>query len=473
MDGTRLTNITSLLRDIEFTIPYVDLNDNGQLTFFLRNPTSGRDDVYLYAGAIFKNITANSNVSAMRPQVNNQGRVGFVGRNGQYSHVYLYNRDMVTDITPDLEANVYLDDLSLNHKGQIVFSDKYNIYLAQPNKPPIAEASNNLIVAPGYAVKPDGSGSLDPEGDSLSYRWLMVAKPVGSEAYLSDHTRASPILITDLTGIYEVQLIVSDGIDESRPDKVIITSTAPDQGPIAYAGSDQVVITGSTVILDGANSYSSGKDDLDYSWSLISKPEESKASLSNTGGNKCALSVDVDGIYEVHLIVNNDQSVSEPDTVTITALGQDSKIRVATNKAPYTSGDTLELYIWTGNATLAPEVKADVFMGIGFPNGRLYFFDPTLGLKQSDPNDPSTFIPFAQGATLSPGFIFATSTQMNADSDGNGKLDAYRLFSVTLPATLPLGEYFAFAALAETGTVQKGNPQTISKVSLSSFSFSP
>jgi hypothetical protein len=60
---------------------------------------------------------------------------------------------------------------------------------------------------------------------------------------------------------------------------------------------------------------------------------------------------------------------------------------------------------------------------------------------------------------------------MTADSDGNGKPDSYRLYSVTLPPSLPPGTYFAFAALAEPGSAQAGAPQLIGPISLSYFAF--
>lgn len=480
-DGEKFSNITSHLT-VSSSNP--SLNNNGQIAFEGFDDATGRRDIYLYDGKQITNITAKLAFSTSSPVLNDYGQIAFkkwireataVGSPAYIvlpaEEVYFYNGSKIIEVIHQIKVD-YLD-LSLNNQGQIAFSDKYNIYLAQPNKSPIAEASNNQKVVPGSTVKLDGSGSSDPEDDPLSYSWFLVAKPAGSNAYLADQNKSSPSLLTDLAGIYEVQLVVGDGIDESAPDKVIITAVGPKQGPVAYGGPDQVVSTGSTVILNGANSYSPNDDDLVYNWSIISKPDDSRTPLANAYGEKWALIADADGIYEVQLIVSNDQSVSEPDTVTIIALGKGAKIRVASNKSQYMPGDTLQLYIWTGNATITPEVKADVFMGIGFPNGRLYFFDPALNLKPANPTDPGSFIPFAQGAILTSGFVFPTSAEMNADSDGNGKLDTFRLFSVTLPPNLPLGSYFAFAALAEPGTAQTGAPKLIGQVSIASFIISP
>ena len=360
-DGENFTNITAHL-PISSSNPI--LNNNGQVAFEGLDPASGRRNIYLYDKGQITNITAELDFSTSLPVLNDYGQIAFKhlrdGMGGGESlnrdrttpdryrilpadSIYFYNGRKIAKVIQLEKINIY--NFSLNNQSQIAFSDGYNIYLAQPNKLPIAEAGTNQIVAAGAKVKLDGSGSSDPEGDPLSYRWLLVAKPVGSNAYLSDPAKTSPSLVTDLAGIYEVQLIVRDRIDESVPDKVIITAVGTEQNPIAYAGPDQVVSTGSTVILDGTNSYNPNKDELSYNWSITLKPLDSKTSLANTGGKECTLTVDTDGIYKVQLIVNNNQSVSEPDTMTIIALGRASTIRVATNKSHYSLGDTIELYL--------------------------------------------------------------------------------------------------------------------------------
>ena len=525
-DGNILKNLTENLGISGITGELPSLNDRGQVAFTVSTFTNSqyRSDISFYDGSSSTNITGHLPVSSSRPRLNNNGQMAFEGYDqvtGR-SDIYFYDGKEITNITAGLDfypypfslqlndygqiafinsirkpgipltepEGIYFFDgakiirvvhldkagytpaISLNNQGQIIYSDYYSIYLAQPinpNKPPTAEVGPNQIVIPGSTVKLDGSGSSDPEGESLSYRWLLVAKPIGSKAYLSDHNQANPTLVTDLAGVYDIQLVVNDGIDESAPDKVIITAVASNQGPIAYAGPDQFVSTSSIVTLDGTNSYSSDKKDLAYSWSLISKPGDSKVSLANTGGKIITFTADAVGTYKVQLMVNNSQSVSEPDTLTIIALGQESKIRVATNKSGYAPGDTLELYLWVGHSFSATDSKADAFIGFGLPDDSLYFFDPALNLNPADSADPRSFIPLAQGVTLFPGFVFPGPGEMNADSDGNGKLDSYRLFSVTLPPNLPAGVYYAFAALAEPGTVRSGNAKLIGQVSIAPF----
>lgn len=68
-----------------------------------------------------------------------------------------------------------------------------------------------------------GGGSADAENDTLTYTWSIVSAPAGSNASLSNPAAANPILLADMPGTYELELVVSDGQSQSEPDRVTIT----------------------------------------------------------------------------------------------------------------------------------------------------------------------------------------------------------------------------------------------------------
>lgn len=83
----------------------------------------------------------------------------------------------------------------------------------------------------------------------------------------------------------------------------------------ANAGTDKKAITDSLITLDG----SSSKGEIQsYKWTWISKPADSNASLSDPNIVNPIFTADVDGIYQMSLVINDGFFNSEPDTITIT-----------------------------------------------------------------------------------------------------------------------------------------------------------
>jgi len=92
----------------------------------------------------------------------------------------------------------------------------------------------------------------------------------------------------------------------------------PNEPPIAVAGSDQTVIQGSLVQLDGTNSSDPDDDALSYQWILLSRPTASSAIINNPTAIQTSFIADQSGEYIAQLVVNDGQIDSAPDSVIIT-----------------------------------------------------------------------------------------------------------------------------------------------------------
>ena len=102
-------------------------------------------------------------------------------------------------------------------------SDPDTVTVSTVNVPPNADAGSDQGVVVGDLVIFDGSGSNDPDGDSITYLWSISNQPGGSLTTLSGANTASPSLVPDLPGAYTVQLVVNDGSVDSAPDVVTIS----------------------------------------------------------------------------------------------------------------------------------------------------------------------------------------------------------------------------------------------------------
>ena len=133
---------------------------------------------------------------------------------------------------------------------------------------PIADAGNDQAVDENSTITLDGSGSVDPEGENLSYVWRQVAGP---SVTLSNPGGEQPTLTAPNVTPNGVSLIfelaVTDVIGLQERDDVEVSVFGNNDLPTADAGDDQTVLEQSTVTLDGSNSFDPDIDDsITYQW---------------------------------------------------------------------------------------------------------------------------------------------------------------------------------------------------------------
>ena len=225
-------------------------------------------------------------------------------------------------------------DLFGTYVAQLIVNDGLldsaadTVSISTTNSAPVANAGADQSAPVGNTVTLDGSASNDVDGDALTYSWSFTSVPAGSTAALDTTDPVHPTFVIDLPGTYVAQLIVNDGLLDSLPDTVSISTT--NSAPVANAGADQSAPVASTVTLDGSGSSDADGDVLSYSWSLTSQPAGSTVTLSDPTVVKPIFVADVVGVYEVQLVVNDGLLDSLPDTVTITT----SDIVPVTNGLP-------------------------------------------------------------------------------------------------------------------------------------------
>ncbi len=208
------------------------------------------------------------------------------------------------------------------------------------NTPPVANAGPDQTVKTSQTVQLNGAGSSDADGNPLTYAWSFVSRPAGSTAALSNPIVVNPTFVADKFGTYVVQLVVNDGTVNSAPDDVVISTL--NSAPVANAGPDQTVTTGQQVQLNGAGSSDVDGNPLTYSWTLISWPPGSSASLSNPNLVNPTFVADRFGTYVVQLVVNDGTVNSAPDMVSISTKNS-APVANAGPDQTVTTGQTVQL----------------------------------------------------------------------------------------------------------------------------------
>jgi hypothetical protein len=94
------------------------------------------------------------------------------------------------------------------------------------NQPPTADAGPDQQTPVNEPVMLDGTGSDDPDGARLTYRWEQPDGP--ADAAIQNADTATPTVTLPVPGAYRFRLTVADCAFVSAPDEVAVTAGTPD-----------------------------------------------------------------------------------------------------------------------------------------------------------------------------------------------------------------------------------------------------
>jgi hypothetical protein len=246
-----------------------------------------------------------------------------------------------TTVNPSFEVDVsgsYVVQLIVN--DGLVDSVADTVGISTNNSPPVANAGADQTPLFGETVNLNGGNSSDVDGNMLTFIWSIISRPAGSSAILSAATTVNPSFVVDVSGSYVAQLIVNDGLVDSDADTVGINTS--NSAPVANAGTDQTPLVGETVNLNGGGSSDVDGNALTFSWSIISKPIGSFATLSAATAVNPSFEIDVSGSYIVQLIVNDGLVDSIANTVDISTSNSAPVANAGADQTPLV-GETVNL----------------------------------------------------------------------------------------------------------------------------------
>jgi subtilisin family serine protease/PKD repeat protein len=171
---------------------------------------------------------------------------------------------------------------------------------------------------PGFRAVPitfDGSGSVDPDGNALTYAWDFGDGATG--------TGVSPTHAYASLGPFAVALVVTDGATASTP--AFATVTIANRGPVANAGGPYSAVRGTAVAFNGTASTDADGDALTYRWTFGDGGTATGAIPTHAYTTL--------GTFTVTLIVNDGYADSAPVTATVTIT---NRAPVAGSGGPYT-----------------------------------------------------------------------------------------------------------------------------------------
>ncbi len=245
------------------------------------------------------------------------------------------------------------------------------------NVAPTADAGQDQVVDAGTQVVLDGGGSQDPNGDPLSFFWRQTEGPT---ATLDAPLSRTASFVPELSGVYQFELVVSDGELSSLADDVRVVVNAINRVPTADAGEDQLALVNEPVSLDGRGSSDPEGAPLSYSWRQAEGPVT--VTLQGACSVEATFTPPQAGTYRFELVVSDQENTSPPDDVTVT-VENENRVPVASIgdvNGPVTVGDWVILdgqgshdpdgdalgYLWTQTAGAKVSLDDTTSPVIGF-----------------------------------------------------------------------------------------------------------
>jgi len=243
---------------------------------------------------------------------------------------------------------------------------------AEANFPPLIKIKADTIIEKNVWAKLDASGSSDPEGEPLRFKWQ---KRNGGE--LANADQAMTQFRASASNIYVIELQATDARGAGAAAFVNIrvkgdSSIEHNHPPIAKAGQDQTTFIELPVFLDGSASFDPDGEALSYFWQALDG-----GAIENAPTKQARFKASAVKTFRVSLTVR-DQEFSSNDTVRVIVLnrppiaeaGNDTTIKVGEKAALNASrsrdpdGDPLT-YRWQsldGGQLDNPSAKITTFM---------------------------------------------------------------------------------------------------------------
>ena len=193
-----------------------------------------------------------------------------------------------------------------------------------PNAPPVANAGGPYAGVVGQALAFDGSGSRDPDSDSLAFAWTFGdgGSAVGATP---SHTYAA-------TGQFTVVLTVSDGRGGTATATTSATITPPpppNRNPVANANGPYTANAGAVIQFSSAGSSDPDDDALTFAWDFGDGGTSTAANPAHT--------YQTAGPYTARLTVADGRGGSATATagVTVTSEPPANRDPIAAANGPY------------------------------------------------------------------------------------------------------------------------------------------
>ncbi|WP_440054544.1 PKD domain-containing protein [Pseudoalteromonas sp. T1lg65] len=223
--------------------------------------------------------------------------------------------------TVDVEGEYELQFIIDSDDKRSVTRTRFSTLTDKANQKPVARFNYKFDnFYPDEVATFDASGSSDPDGDRLTFQWIVNAPTENAEFTVSDENKAKISFKATTLGKYKVSVLVSDGVDTEVFSANIDVTNTPLKPVISLPAAVKV---GDVVHISAADSTMyKGTTIL---WFLNRGPKESETELTSNSTLETSFTPDVAGEYSVQLMLIGDKDKSSTiELITVVAEGDNA-----------------------------------------------------------------------------------------------------------------------------------------------------
>lgn len=168
------------------------------------------------------------------------------------------------------EPNIYRIILQVIDDANVQNSLANDTFFVKVNSAPVISLTETIESCKG-SVTIDASGTYDPDGDDLSFTWILPGQVEISGSSILNYNFSQ-------RGIIPVLLVVNDLNNVSNSILKKSTLVKINNVPVANAGNDTTICAGDVVLFSAIKSFDADNSNIDYMWEF---DDGSTASGSN------------------------------------------------------------------------------------------------------------------------------------------------------------------------------------------------
>lgn len=176
------------------------------------------------------------------------------------------------------------------------------------NTQPVANPGGPYQGVEGVSVSFDGSGSFDPEGNTITYFWNFGDGSTVTGAHVK------PAHVYSAGGLYTVTLIVSDGFLDSLAVSTTINVQEVNTPPVSKVGGPYSGVQGDLINFDGSDSFDPDGTIRFHDWDFGDGSTERGVNGSNIYAEA--------GVYTLTLTVIDDKGLTHSSSTTVNVSNQ-------------------------------------------------------------------------------------------------------------------------------------------------------